>query len=44
MVRSVFDSVSSKYDVMNDVMSAGTHWLWKNYFVSKIGLVKPITN
>ena len=30
-VRSVFDSVASKYDVMNDLMSAGLHRIWKRY-------------
>tara|TARA_R110002072_G_scaffold126978_5_gene264078 strand:+ start:1349 stop:2179 length:831 start_codon:yes stop_codon:yes gene_type:complete len=30
MVRNVFDSVAQKYDVMNDVMSAGLHRLWKD--------------
>ena len=28
-VRGVFDSVASKYDVMNDLMSAGLHRVWK---------------
>lgn len=28
-VRSVFDSVASRYDLMNDLMSAGVHRLWK---------------
>ncbi len=28
-VRGVFDSVASKYDIMNDVMSVGIHRLWK---------------
>ena len=28
-VRGVFDSVASKYDIMNDLMSAGMHRLWK---------------
>ncbi|MFN7835823.1 MAG: bifunctional demethylmenaquinone methyltransferase/2-methoxy-6-polyprenyl-1,4-benzoquinol methylase UbiE [Burkholderiaceae bacterium] len=28
-VAQVFDSVASRYDVMNDVMSAGLHRLWK---------------
>ena len=32
-VRGVFDSVASKYDVMNDVMSAGLHRAWKAYTV-----------
>jgi demethylmenaquinone methyltransferase/2-methoxy-6-polyprenyl-1,4-benzoquinol methylase len=30
-VRGVFDSVASKYDVMNDLMSGGLHRLWKRY-------------
>ena len=30
-VRGVFDSVASKYDVMNDVMSGGLHRAWKAY-------------
>ncbi len=32
-VRGVFDSVASKYDVMNDLMSLGLHRLWKAYAV-----------
>jgi len=30
-VRGVFDSVAAKYDVMNDLMSAGLHRAWKRY-------------
>ncbi len=33
-VRSVFDSVAPKYDVMNDLMSAGLHRLWKRYTIT----------
>ncbi|MBS3996400.1 MAG: bifunctional demethylmenaquinone methyltransferase/2-methoxy-6-polyprenyl-1,4-benzoquinol methylase UbiE [Hydrogenophaga sp.] len=33
-VRSVFDSVAPKYDVMNDLMSAGLHRLWKKYTIT----------
>lgn len=29
-VQGVFNSVASKYDVMNDVMSAGVHRVWKD--------------
>lgn len=29
LVRNVFNSVASKYDIMNDLMSAGMHRLWK---------------
>ena len=32
-VRSVFDSVASKYDIMNDLMSGGMHRAWKAYTV-----------
>lgn len=30
-VKQVFDSVASKYDLMNDLMSFGIHRLWKRY-------------
>jgi len=33
-VRGVFDSVASKYDLMNDLMSAGLHRVWKSYTVT----------
>ena len=33
-VRGVFDSVASKYDVMNDLMSAGLHRVWKRYTIT----------
>ena len=36
-VRGVFDSVASKYDVMNDLMSAGMHRLWKQYTLTVSG-------
>ena len=32
-VRQVFDSVAGKYDLMNDLMSAGLHRLWKRFTV-----------
>jgi demethylmenaquinone methyltransferase/2-methoxy-6-polyprenyl-1,4-benzoquinol methylase len=37
-VREVFDSVASRYDLMNDLMSGGLHRLWKNELVS---LMRP---
>ena len=33
-VRGVFDSVASRYDVMNDLMSMGMHRVWKKYTVT----------
>ncbi len=35
-VIGVFDSVAPKYDVMNDLMSAGLHRLWKDHLIRKI--------
>lgn len=32
-VRGVFDSVASRYDLMNDLMSGGLHRLWKRYTI-----------
>jgi ubiquinone/menaquinone biosynthesis methyltransferase len=36
LVRGVFDSVAARYDIMNDLMSAGLHRVWKNEFVSML--------
>jgi len=36
MVRGVFDSVASRYDLMNDLMSGGIHRLWKDSFVAQV--------
>src|SRR5690348_1794693 len=33
LVREIFSSVASRYDLMNDLMSAGVHRLWKDTFV-----------
>ena len=38
LVAGVFDSVASKYDVMNDVMSFGVHRLWKKFTLQLCGL------
>lgn len=40
LVKSVFDSVASNYDLMNDVMSLGTHRLWKNYTIASSNVSK----
>lgn len=33
LVADVFDSVASRYDIMNDVMSMGVHRFWKHYAI-----------
>ncbi len=37
-VAGVFTSVASKYDIMNDLMSAGLHRVWKRFAVSVSGV------
>ncbi len=34
LVREIFSSVARRYDLMNDLMSAGVHRLWKDQFVN----------
>jgi demethylmenaquinone methyltransferase/2-methoxy-6-polyprenyl-1,4-benzoquinol methylase len=38
LVRGVFDRVASRYDLMNDLMSAGVHRLWKDAMASRLNL------
>lgn len=40
LVGQVFDSVASRYDVMNDLMSFGVHRLWKRITIDQSG-VRP---
>ena len=40
LVRDVFDSVASRYDIMNDLMSAGMHRLWKRFTIERAN-VRP---
>jgi len=37
-VRGVFDSVAPHYDLMNDLMSAGAHRLWKRFTLALANL------
>ena len=39
-VGAVFDSVASRYDLMNDLMSAGLHRIWKRAALERSG-VRP---
>jgi demethylmenaquinone methyltransferase/2-methoxy-6-polyprenyl-1,4-benzoquinol methylase len=36
LVRNVFDSVASRYDLMNDLMSLGVHRIWKRDFIEAL--------
>ena len=37
-VREVFDSVASRYDIMNDMMSLGVHRLWKRFTIDQAAI------
>ena len=37
LVREVFDSVATHYDLMNDLMSLGIHRLWKRFAIQLAG-------
>src|SRR6187402_657109 len=37
-VADVFHSVAAKYDLMNDLMSAGVHRLWKRFTIEASGV------
>jgi demethylmenaquinone methyltransferase/2-methoxy-6-polyprenyl-1,4-benzoquinol methylase len=36
LVRAIFDSVAARYDLMNDLMSAGIHRWWKDEMVASL--------
>ena len=36
LVRGVFDRVARRYDLMNDLMSAGVHRLWKDAVAARL--------
>jgi demethylmenaquinone methyltransferase/2-methoxy-6-polyprenyl-1,4-benzoquinol methylase len=36
LVRGVFDKVAGKYDLMNDLMSAGVHRVWKDMTAARL--------
>jgi len=38
-VRGVFDSVASRYDLMNDLMSGGLHRFWKSALIAELNPV-----
>ncbi len=37
-VAEVFDSVATRYDLMNDLMSCGVHRLWKRFTIALAGV------
>ena len=43
LVKKVFDKVHQEYDMMNDMMSFGSHRLWKKEFVNVMNIKKDET-
>jgi len=43
LVGGVFDSVSTRYDIMNDLMSLGIHRIWKKTLVKQVKRAKGQT-
>lgn len=39
-VKDVFSRVANRYDLMNDMMSFGTHRIWKRHFIQRVQ-IKP---
>jgi demethylmenaquinone methyltransferase/2-methoxy-6-polyprenyl-1,4-benzoquinol methylase len=40
-IKSMFDDISPRYDLLNDLLSVGTHRLWKNKLVELAASSKP---
>ncbi len=40
LVDDVFHKVAARYDIMNDLMSAGLHRLWKDVLITRLSLPK----
>lgn len=36
LVKEIFSNVAGKYDLMNDLMSAGIHRIWKNKMIEEV--------
>ncbi len=43
-IKDLFNSVSGKYDLMNDVMSLGAHRYWKNRFINRLSVFPNSTH
>ena len=43
-VRGVFDSVASRYDLMNDLMSGGLHRLWKRFAIEQAAIRRALSS
>lgn len=41
LVKEIFSGVAKKYDLMNDLMSAGVHRVWKNKMVEEVEISAP---
>ena len=44
LVKGVFDSVASRYDIMNDLMSGGLHRLWKRRTIEQASVARDMSS
>lgn len=42
LVKEIFSGVAKKYDLMNDLMSAGVHRLWKNKMIEEVNFSREM--
>lgn len=40
-IESMFNKIARRYDLLNNLLSLGTHWLWKKKLVDEIKLLNP---
>ena len=40
-IKSMFNNIAHRYDLLNNILSLGTHWLWKRKLVALIREEKP---
>jgi demethylmenaquinone methyltransferase/2-methoxy-6-polyprenyl-1,4-benzoquinol methylase len=40
-IESMFDKIAPRYDLLNNILSVGTHWLWKRKLVKEIKKTNP---
>ncbi|MGB0452553.1 MAG: ubiquinone/menaquinone biosynthesis methyltransferase [Bacteriovoracaceae bacterium] len=41
-IQSMFNQLADRYDFMNNLLSLGTHWHWKNKLIKEVLKLRPI--
>ncbi len=40
-IERMFDTIAPRYDLLNNILSLGTHWFWKRRLIKSIERVNP---